>query len=277
MLIHRDPAVRRQAARTLAAIGTDSFTSGARVDALTRHLNDRDPEVVEALLLALAFIGPNAKRAIPKVLETAKHSDPRVRRAAIGFFIVFLPENKGLMPTLIAALDDPDVGTDAKKSGYGSVSMVALTALSRYGPEATQVVPKLIQMVKDKKHDDLYEKFILNTLVRVKPDDPFTMKLIREWLRQKDSAAHLQKAIGLVPRGLHGKPAVPEIVAALQRRPFADLDLEQRIKLSLLDALLRIGPDAKESLSAVRMLLNSADILVRQRAEKTIKAIERER
>jgi HEAT repeat protein len=274
MLIHGDPKLRRQAARTLAAIGANPFTAGARVDTVMRHLNDRDPEVVEALLLALTFIGPNAKQALPKVLETFKHEDPRVRRQAMVFFTRFLPENKDLMPTIIAALDDPDVGIDEKKPGYGSVSMLALNALIRYGPDAEKTVPKLIQMVKDKKYNDFYEISILNTLVRIKPDEPFTLNIARKWLRRQDSPEHILKGAGLTPRRKDGKPAVPELIAALEIKPFADPNLEQRIKLGLLEALQRIGPDAREALPVLRALAGTRDLTLRRQAEKTIDFIE---
>ena len=274
LLIHPDPIVRRQAARTLAAIGANPFTAGARVDTLTRHLKDRDPEVLEALLLALIYIGPNAKEALPKVLELFKHDDPRIRRKAMVFFTGFLPENKDLMPTIIGALDDPDVGIDEKIPGYNSVSKLALIALIRYGPEAREVAPKLIQMVKDNKHGESYETALLSTLVRVKPDEPFTLNIFRDWLRAKNPE-HIEKATGLFYRlGRHGKPAVPELIGALDMKPVADPSFERRIKTGILSALMWIGPDAKEALPAIRILANSQDFLVRQQVEKSIKAIE---
>lgn len=276
LLIAGDPKVKRQAARTLAAIGANPFTARARVDSLTSHLNNRDPEVVEALLLALTYIGENAKEALPKVRETFKHEDPRVRRRAIGFFTVFLPENKELMPTIIAALDDPDTGPDEMKPGWNSVSHLALFALSRYRTDAKEAAPKLIQMAKDKKNDESYQMSALNTLVRIKPDESFTLNIARECLRRKDSPEHLFKGAALIPRGSHGKAAVPDLVAVLEMKPLADSNLERSVKQVILEALHRIGPDAKEALPAIRALANSSNFLIRRQVEKTIKGVEGE-
>lgn len=276
LLIAGDPKVKRQAARTLAAIGANPFTAKERVDVLVRHLNDRDPEVVEALLLALIYIGPNAKEALPKVGELFKHDDPRIRRKAMAFFTGFLPENKELMPIIVAALDDPDMGIDEKKPGYGSVSSSALYALARYRTDAKEAAPKLIQMFKNNKNGDAYELAILRTLVRVKPDEPFTLNLIKEWLRRKDSPEHMVKGANLSPRGKPGKAVVPELIAVLELKPAADPSLEQGIKTSILEALQRIGPDAKDALPAVRALANSPNFLIRGQVEKTIKGVEGE-
>ena len=278
MLIHPDPAVRRQAARTLASIGANQFTAASRVDTLVRQMKDRDPEVLEAVLLALSFIGRNSQSGLPKALEVFKNDDPRVRRAAMAYFMVFLPENKDLMPTIIGALDDPDVGSDREKPGFNSVGMTAMSALQRYRKEAKVAAPRLARIVKRQELDEYYQFFALSTLTSIAPDEPLTVDAIREWLRQKDDAERVMTVCHVLSRlGPRAAPAIPDLVAILNRRSLADEAVDRRQKVSVLGVLTAVGPAAKEALPVLRRLKTSDDATIRLHATAAVLSVDRDK
>jgi len=86
-------------------------------------------------------IGPEAKVAVPALIEALKDHDPAVRRNAAWALGDIGPEAKAAIPTLIELLKDHDQ----------RVHRDAAAALGMIGPEAKVAIPALIELLKD--HD----------------------------------------------------------------------------------------------------------------------------
>ncbi|MBS0265495.1 MAG: HEAT repeat domain-containing protein [Planctomycetes bacterium] len=99
------PAIRREAAMTLARIGPKAAPA---VDELAGVLNDRDPALRNAALLALAAIGPDATGAISKIVPLLEDSMYPVRYAAIFALGKIGRTARGALPVLEKNLQDPD-------------------------------------------------------------------------------------------------------------------------------------------------------------------------
>jgi hypothetical protein len=275
MLTHRDPTVRRQAAKAMGAIGVRSENPSPRVMLLSIAANDRDPEVCVAALQALGQFGPLAKSATPKFVEAMKHEDVRVRRAACGIFFHFQESDEKLIPLAIAALDDPDPVIDAKTPGPMAVSMLAMLYLRGYcKTPAKEPAPKLIAIAKSDKGTENYRYNALLTLTRVAPAESLPLDVAREWLKKTDSRQHMHKACTLISElGPRAKDAIPELVAALKAKPASDPLTEQSIKLGIVGAFRKLGPAAKEALPALEALANTGDVTLRRRVLEAIDAM----
>jgi HEAT repeat protein len=270
-LNNADPAVRRQAALTLAEMSRTPDNAAAAVEKLTKRLSKEvNGEVREDLLIALYRMGPHAAPALPKVLEAFKNDDAPVRRRAIIVMGNFLPQDKELLAVMISALDDPDSGPYKDKPGFNSVSTLAMYRLGQCGRAAKDAVPKLKRIAKGGDFD--YRWTALVTLTSVAPEDPLTLEVARGYLKQKDSPAEMTKGTSLAWRlGPHAKKAVPELIAILQMAPLADRLAERQLKVGVLSALKSIGPDAKEALPVLRAMMGTD---TRGIIAETIKGIE---
>ena len=114
-----DPSVRRAATDALGRVG-----GAAAVPALAKAL--RDPQVADAVVSALAALGPEARDAAPALIDYAKTGDRRGRPAALMALAKIGPVVPEVVPTLTLALNDPDV----------EVREAAVQALGVIGPPA---------------------------------------------------------------------------------------------------------------------------------------------
>jgi len=102
LLSDADPAVAVTAMQTLADEGAGV------VDFLTEALQDEDARYWAALVLA--DIGPEARAAVPALLDALKKKDldPEVRRELVIALGEIGPDAKSALPQLIEMLEDED-------------------------------------------------------------------------------------------------------------------------------------------------------------------------
>jgi HEAT repeat protein len=277
LLGHRDPAVRRQAAQTLAAISGTPDEASSTVTHLTKklHGHEPDPDVSAAILMALARMGPHAKPAVPTAMEALKNPDPRIRRGAVIMIGCSAAYDKDLIPAVISALDDPDLGAHKDKPGLNSVSMLAMFQLQLRKAEAKDAAPKLVRLAKDNKGDAFYQLFVLNTLAYTAPEEALPLNTARDWLKRKERPEDIIKGAGLLARlGRHGKAAVPDLIAVLEMVPLEDRNLEHQTKTAAISALKSIGPAAKDALPVLRAMTATPDLALRFRLLDAIKSVE---
>jgi HEAT repeat protein len=105
LLNHPDPAVRRNAARTLGRIGEAARPSAP---ALAARLTDDDPAVREYAAKALGGIGPSAAAAVPELVKLLDDPEPQVRQGAVVALGDMREAAKEVLPRLRALKDDPD-------------------------------------------------------------------------------------------------------------------------------------------------------------------------
>src|SRR5262249_1816438 len=99
-----DPKVRVQAVLNLGRDGKEPRAG----DAAQTALKDPDERVREAAAGALGVMGPDAKAAVPALLDTLKDKSGAVRLRVLDALGQFGPDAKVAVPELTAALSDKD-------------------------------------------------------------------------------------------------------------------------------------------------------------------------
>ena len=107
---------------------------------------------------ALNNIGPDAKEAVPALIEALKDEDKTARQNAAEALGNMGPDAKDAVPTLIETLKDK----------YGAVRRAAADALGSIGPDAEEAVPALIEALKNK--DGTVHRAAASALGSIGPD-----------------------------------------------------------------------------------------------------------
>jgi hypothetical protein len=271
-----DPAVRRQAALTLAEISRTPDDAAEAVSKITiRFSKELKPEVREDLLYALYRMGPHAISALPQVIEEFKNGDAPIRRKAIPVISNLLPHDNKLIELLISALDDPDAGPDEKKPGVNSVKDVTMFCLWRNGPVAKDALPKLKKIAQENGGNESFRMRAFGALAVIAPEDPLALNTARSWLRKKDDPKSLFKGAHLVTAlRAHGKAAVPELIDVLNLPPLADQKTDENLKQAAMAALREIGPEAKGAIPTLRAIRENSIGNLRSSAGTAIRRIE---
>jgi HEAT repeat protein len=169
-----DEAARRHAAAALAPLGTRAAKA---VPALREVYETTDSvEVKRAVAELFGAIGPEAKPAIPVLLETVKNIEKAdtetVRRAIRSLGVLAADEPGRIVPTLGAMLH---------KHGHWSVyrrpHVDALHVLAGFGPAARPAVPGIAERLMSNEH--LVTDAAAEALVAIAPGDPEVVEVFR--------------------------------------------------------------------------------------------------
>jgi hypothetical protein len=220
-------------------------------------------------------MAPDSKPATSKVREAFKHEDPRIRRAAYVVIARLVPYDKELIPVVISALDDPDLGPDEKTPGINSVSAKAFDTLRLTCKLAGKdAAPKLIKIINSKKGTDGYQFFALLALANVSPQERLPLDMARQWLVTDDTETFLKATGVLCELGPHAKDVVGNLIAVANKKPAADPLKEQTIKMAIAGTFARIGPAAKEALPTLELMAETHDLTLRRRVLEAIKSVQ---
>lgn len=125
--------VAAEALEILASLGAPA------VEQLTEAL--QKPEMRAMAAAVLGHIGPDAKAAVPSLLDLLKtEKDPTNRRELLLALCSIAPETKEAVPLAIAALDDEEE----------RVVLAACLLLSKIGPDAKEALPALKKLSDSK-------------------------------------------------------------------------------------------------------------------------------
>ena len=127
-LREKNENVRVDASTNLATIGKPA------VPFLIEALKEKEIRAVVTFILGR--IGPNAKAAVPALIEEIKDEDKNVRARAVEALGKIGPET---MPTLLAALKDKEP----------IVRVRAVQALGRLGPAAVKATSAIVDVMQD--------------------------------------------------------------------------------------------------------------------------------
>ncbi|MDD5015970.1 MAG: GNAT family N-acetyltransferase, partial [Atribacterota bacterium] len=189
-------------------------------------LEDERRYVRKAVAKALGEIGPDVKEAVPALIKALGDSDSDVRTDAIEALVKI-----GAVRALINTLEDSN--TDIRKA--------AIIALVKIGEPA---VSALIGELGGDQNSAVH-KAAIEALVKI--GKPAVSELIME---AKDSYSHyMADAIEVLVK--IGKPAVPEFIKVLGEEYSSDGDAY----IAAIEALGKIGPDAKEAVLALIKVL----------------------
>jgi RNA polymerase sigma factor (sigma-70 family) len=231
----------------------DAKADRADVEKLTREIvklrQDLEAALkeIKSLMDGQAFAKPAAElgpfyrgKPVEFWLRQAKDGDPKYRDEAITALGALAPEQKSIIPVLIAALHDRDypIGETASKT------------LGTLGPD---VVPMLLDVLKLKTSTSAHS-LALQALAGIGPDAKPAVAQLITVLKNKDTWSWYQdwysSIAALESIGPHAKPAIPVLVDTLgqtvqlfkakkitpHRR-----DMAERI----VNALARIEPDIR--------------------------------
>lgn len=163
-LLRREPRMAAQAIETLAGLMVDPMEGCSVPDDLARQVRAqspwalgplakslverlpraRNPEARPGAILALGEIGPEARCAVPTLLELSHSGDPRAATRAVEALVKIDP--KSAEPRIPALLEWTTPGHESR------VRLTAMASLRDLGPAAKVAVPALLKLADE---DDL--------------------------------------------------------------------------------------------------------------------------
>lgn len=121
--------------RLHAAVVTGDDDNIEAIRLLAEALSDREQQIRELAALALAEFGPDARYALPELIQALQDESPVVRRRAIrAIGVIGAVAVDDALPALIAATEDSEE----------SVVLHAISTLGDLGPLAMAAVPALV-------------------------------------------------------------------------------------------------------------------------------------
>lgn len=266
------PVVRAAAA---LALGEIKAGSPQAIDALVKKLKDDHPNVRSCAAIALGRIGPAAQESVPaliKILEKDPDGPFRAQAALALGSVAALPAKT--IPTLILALKDRDVevkkascrglanfGPQAAKAGDPlselirkdpdpSVKVCAAYALGRINPESKEVVPLLVDALKN--GDAGVRALAAEALGQVYQTKDAVPELM-EALKDEAAAVRSFAAKSLGKAGSRAREAVSLLIQALE-------DREASVRAEAAQTLGQAGPQAAKAVPAMIKMLQNDEI-----------------
>ena len=201
---------------------------------------------------ALGQIGPDAKAAVPALLETLKDEhEVRVWANYALFRIVSHPE---AIPNLIEALKDQ----------YGVVREVPVIALGNIGPDARAAVPALIEALNVEQ--EWIRRRAAWALGKIGPGARAAVPALIEALRDENRRVGVSAHYALFRIVSHPE-AIPNLIEALRQGTHLVREDAARV-------LGNIGPDAKAAVSALAEAQKDEVADVRWSAAEALKKIQ---
>ena len=281
-------SVRYAAAYALGKIGARGVADGT----LEQAVKGGDPFLRMISAWALACINPDdektVRRAVQRVVDGLTSDDAHVRGAAARALADFQGQSVIIAPALVAALADTDpavIGNaldtlaslgpkvlPAVMRGLKNedLRLYAVRIIERFGPEAEEAVPALIELLGEKVSSDedrLLRSHVQFALGVIGPEAKGAVPLLIESLSSDDDDVRNSACYALAKFG----PAAQAAVPALRK----DLKSEDEfVRLASVWALLKIQPgDRRTAASAVPLLtkaLKHENRIVRAEAAQTL-------
>jgi len=136
--IHFVPAAARNIEASRAFIVLGSTAKAALPDLIKAYQETQSVEAWSAIEDALAWIGPEARPALPLLLRAATNANSRVRANALWALGEIHAQPEACVPALLRGLNDGDAW----------VQTSAAHALGMFGPAASAAIPALAQFAQ---------------------------------------------------------------------------------------------------------------------------------
>jgi HEAT repeat protein/WD40 repeat protein len=225
LLKDTEPGVRIGAACALARISPEDTKSSVAllVDGLKDAKNFR---LLGGITSALGRIGPQAKAAVPALIELLREGGPDLKPLAAEALGCIGPEAKLAVPLLIEALKDE----------IQPIRFSATFALKRIGPEAKTAEAALTDALKDE--DAGVRILAAAALARINPKNMHvSTDLLNYALQSEEPHDRMQATFELGEIGAAAKRMVPAIVALLK-------DSNRQVREAAAAALKKIDPES---------------------------------
>lgn len=213
-----DATVRRNAALALGKVGFDDKTKA--FEALKPLLEDSDQAVRVASAEALTTVTVLGASDLPLLQEFLKHRDVEVKIVAASTLGRMGQTAKPALKDLTQAV---------KENVDQNFRRAAIRTLARFGPDAMEAVPVLLEVMKD---DNLRPDIIL-AFIRMGPAAKDAVKDLRIALSDENPETRSNSIAALGKIGPFAQEAVADLVHAMKNDP--------TLRIAVLDALLLIG------------------------------------
>jgi HEAT repeat protein/S1-C subfamily serine protease len=236
---HHSASRRASACDQLASMGPEAKNA---VPDLIELIQDKDDIVRTRALKALSEIGFISQGDLPKIIEAMKDPRPDVRLQAILVIRHMGEEANDAVSGLKDRLkdDSPDVREEAAKT-LGNLGPLATTAVSALGEALS----------RDKKHEVRQEVALaignILAVATIRSDDPATPAAVASGAAALEAAlsdpvrdVRLSALQALEKLGPGAKMVLPKILRELKEK-------DREMRGQAVDTLGAIGPDAKEA------------------------------
>lgn len=266
-LKYKDSGVRIAACAAIGVVGLDQKDQSAGFNALIGLLGDSQITIRIQAAATLAKFGPQAKTAIPVLIDHTR--DPscwEMRKASATALAAVAHDANGCDPKVLHAL------TDMFKDDCMQVKMEALASLIVLGPpppnaanDKAGVVKALDNLLKDK--DKALGIWTRMAYMRMDKVEDKKVKDIVKLMTDSDASIRMQavRAVGML--GPDGKAQIPDLVKSLD-------DKEPMVVIAGVFALGGMGKNAKDNISDLKKLKDHKEEMIRKASEEAIKAIE---
>ncbi len=214
---------------------------------------------------AFYVLGASAKDAVPELLKIYEANiSPHSRWCTMCALNAIGPGAKAAMPLLIRVATNTNMTTAIAQT----TRLVAIESLGRVHTDPNTVVPILIKLLSDQ--DSGVRIWTANALRDLGGDAEAVVPRLFELLKDRDSGVRrtAADAINKIDPDATEK-LLPFLISSLS-------EPEWNAQFYAVNALARIGPDAKPAVLELFKLLQSKDSTLRQRAVQTIKNIDPE-
>jgi HEAT repeat protein len=265
-----DTSLRVNAVILLGQIGLDSADMDDGVKAIGRLLSDPQQVVRLQAAVTLAFLGADAKAAIPQLEGAIRDSNNNsfdVRKAAaMALRTVAMDAKKGADSVAIRAL------TGALKDNCARVRLEALFSLVVLGK------PAQTEWLQNEKHalqlrfrdsDKTVALWARVAWMRIEKVEELHLTFIGQMLKNPDAAVCIQAAQALGLIGPDARSQVPRLLEALD-------DKNDLVSLAAVNALMKMGSDADRALPALTKMAEGTNEVRKQVAQVALDAISKQ-
>ncbi len=203
-------------------------------------------------LSAISRMGPDAREAVPALINTLTDNQTRIRHATAYVLGRVGPDAMNALPALIRSLKDTD----------SQVRLSALDALNQIAPDDERFLSTLGTSLTDNHKDVRFRAAEL--LLGKNRNSPALFVTLTGLLREPE-AADRWHAIELLRKG--GPEAAVVVPALIERLK----DENNRVRGLAAIALGEIGPSAQVAVPALREALKDEYVNVREAAAETLK------
>jgi HEAT repeat protein len=239
--------VRAAAASALEKAGENARPAGP---ALIARLADPDENVRLRAAAALVAIGPSPAW-LPQLIQLLEQEAAPVRAVAARVVAAMGPAGRDAVPSLLAALGEPD---DVTRSA------VAL-ALAQVGPEARAAVPALLAVMAAQGEARFRA---VEAVGRIR--DPGAVPALCAALGDPNGDMRWQAARALGRIGPKARSCTPSLLGALE-------DANSDVRMAAVRALPRLGVGRDQVLPALEKLCSDPSPEVRSEAARVLKTL----
>jgi HEAT repeat protein len=247
-----DPTDTYHAAIALGKIGDKSE---ATVDALATAVMNKNPHVARAAIAALRHLRPGPQKMSAAVERALENDDTAVEVYAIEALV---EHGKEAVPLLNALLKRP------------RTSLIACAAIEQIGPDASETVPGLIDLLSETKHSQLQIQALLSLARIGAAAEPAVPTILAVAEKTQDATVPVAAAFALGSIGTKDAKADASLRTALAKD-------NAFLQMVAAWALAKTHPDdaalKQQALDKLTAGAKSSDEAIRSAAEKGLKSL----